>query len=84
MDNTVVKGIFCVLYVSSLVWSSGAYAEIYRCTNSLGKLNFSDKPCGDSAEVITLKAGSTYTKTDDSEQWESIKLSNSTRKLGHL
>lgn len=84
MDNTVVKGIFCVLCVSSLVWSSGAYAEIYRCKNSSGKLNFSDKPCGDSAEVITLKAGSTYTKSDDSEQWESIKLSNSTRELGHL
>ena len=70
-----------VVLVTAVLFSWPAAAEIYKCKSSHGKLVFSDKPCGGNAETVTLKKGTTYTKSDDTEQWQAVILSNSTRKL---
>lgn len=38
-----------------VVASFSVSAEVYRCEDSKGRLQFSDKPCGENAEVISLE-----------------------------
>lgn len=75
------RAVFKVCFLLAIILHSSVYAEIYQCKNKYGKMNFSDKPCGDKVEAVTLKAGTTYTKAGDAKQWEAVSLSNSTREL---
>jgi Domain of unknown function (DUF4124) len=47
----------CLLFLLCL-WSTVTYAEIHKCTNSKGKVNYSDSPCASSDKQATLKFGS--------------------------
>ncbi|MCG8053858.1 MAG: DUF4124 domain-containing protein [Candidatus Thiodiazotropha endolucinida] len=63
-----------------------AQAEIYKCLDEHGKPTFSQRPCGDSAEVITVKPQKRSNPTPSSreeysEQLEAINTRTEIKKL---
>ncbi len=49
------KGIGKLLVTLLLVWS-GATSAAYKCTDERGNPVFSDRPCGESAEEVSIEA----------------------------
>ncbi|HEY7772944.1 MAG TPA: DUF4124 domain-containing protein [Marinagarivorans sp.] len=65
----------------SLLISGAATADIYRCKDAKGKLQFSDQPCGDTAEKVVIEHAPTYSAEHDSDRWRTISNSNDTRDI---
>lgn len=57
-------------------------AEVYKCTDSKGRLTFSQMPCGKDAEKATIEAHDPIgSVTTDSAQLNALKASNRHRDL---
>jgi predicted RNase H-like nuclease (RuvC/YqgF family) len=65
--------------------SAPLHAEIYKCIDQKGKTTFSEHPCGDSAEIITVKttqpAHPAKSVSDYSAELEAISTRTNIRKL---
>ena len=70
MKILYIKG-FTVLL---LVASSASLAEIYKCTDAQGNTRYADKPCSDSAVVITPEKAPVVTE-------ESLRRMDKTQRL---
>jgi len=70
MKILYIKG-FTVLL---LVASSASMAEIYKCTDAQGKTRYADKPCSDTAVVITPEKAPAITE-------ESLRRMDKTQRL---
>ena len=48
---------FTVFFIACMLASQQAAAEIYKCTDANGKVNYSDRPCKGESIIFTPKAG---------------------------
>jgi len=63
-----------VFFIAGMLAGQQAAAEIYKCTDATGKINYGDKPCEGESTIFTPRAGP---KVDENVEARSVK----TRKL---
>jgi hypothetical protein len=68
---------FSFIFISTIlvVTSSSAFAEIYKCANSTGQINFSDRPC-------SSKDGEKAAEVKDSVGFASLLARDNAKKVG--
>ena len=46
----------CMIFATALLTSTNSLAEIYKCSDAHGKVQYADKPCAGESSVITPRA----------------------------
>ena len=70
-----IKIPFIFIYAMLAIAPSSAFAEIYKCTNSAGQINFSDRPC-------SSKDGEKAAEVKDSVGFASLLAHDNAKKVG--
>jgi hypothetical protein len=53
--RTIMK-CYCLIFVVALLTSTNGLAEIYKCSDAQGNVQYADKPCAGESSVITPRS----------------------------